>query len=195
MSGATHRRVGAASDACPAGAYGSSARQNIWHKEEGEAKDHIDRQKLNTFQPVRSSVIRYLAADQHRQQHDKDKPCRKCQVHRRGAKDKADEHQHWCNEDGHLHTGAIAIESDRSMRFFIATLIAVACSAALPRIATTNRPMKPLLAKRTGCRLDRAHKNLAHPCDHRSRGAQQPARRDALTKGESAPPPPTHGNP
>src|SRR5262245_45500676 len=39
----------------------------------------------------------------------------------------------------------IAIESERSMRFFSAAETAVACSAALPRMATMNTPTKTLL--------------------------------------------------
>ena len=42
----------------------------------------------------------------------------------------------------------IAIESERSMRSFIAAETAVACSAALPRIATTNTPTKASLSPR-----------------------------------------------
>ena len=45
----------------------ASMRQNIGHEEEGQAKDEIDRQQLNTFQPVRSSVVRDLPGNQHRQ--------------------------------------------------------------------------------------------------------------------------------
>ena len=38
----------------------------------------------------------------------------------------------------------MAIDRARSMRFFIATVIAVACSAALPSMATTNTATKTL---------------------------------------------------
>src|SRR6516225_7003253 len=39
----------------------------------------------------------------------------------------------------------MAMASDRSMRFLIAALMAMACSAALPRMATTKTPTKTLL--------------------------------------------------
>ena len=39
----------------------------------------------------------------------------------------------------------IAIESERSMRFFHAAVIADACSAAFPVTAITNTPTKALL--------------------------------------------------
>ena len=36
---------------------------NVWQEEVGQTEDDIDRQQLNTFQPVRSSVVRDLPCD------------------------------------------------------------------------------------------------------------------------------------
>ena len=37
-----------------------SARQNFRHEEDSQAEDDVDRQELNAFQPVRSSVVNDL---------------------------------------------------------------------------------------------------------------------------------------
>jgi hypothetical protein len=122
-------------------------------KEERQRQHQIDRQELHALEPVRPAVARDLTGDEDREKNGEDQAGGKARSIGVGPTTRLASTRTGATKSATCTLEPIAIESDRSMRFFIAAATAFACSAALPRIATRKTPTKILLRPPTYCRI------------------------------------------
>jgi hypothetical protein len=114
-------------------------------KEKSEGEDEIDGKELQALEPIGPAVTRHLSSDEPDRRTISTSPAGKARSSVARPMIRLANTKTGATKSATCTLEPIAIDSDKSMRSFKAALMAVACSAAFPRIATTKTPTNTLL--------------------------------------------------